>query len=110
MVACPRCHADLGDPPPLACPNCGMIFAPSHQLTNPATQSGPPLSSEGARNCPNCKSPMTNAGQISFRVGGYVGGAGLFLGGWNQLAENLQPFSVYHCPTCGKVDLYEVGR
>lgn len=58
-------------------------------------------------NCPNCAKPMTDAGILEFRVGGYTGIAGSFLGGWNQLAERLQPFTVLHCPTCGKIEFYE---
>jgi hypothetical protein len=53
---------------------------------------------------------MTRAGEIQFRIGGYTGGAGFLLGNWNQLSEKTQPFSVYHCPRCGRVDLYEAGR
>ena len=53
---------------------------------------------------------MTHSGELNFRVGGRSGGPGFLLGNWNQLSEQLQPFSVYHCPTCGRVDLYEPGR
>jgi rubredoxin len=110
MSFCPRCGANLGEPPPLACVNCGMIFVkpqPASESANPAP-TGQPLSS--ARLCPNCKIPMNRAGDLSFRVGGYSGGAGFLLGNWNQLSERLQSFSVFHCPGCGKIDLYEAGR
>ncbi len=73
----------------------------SPALTTPAAS---------AATCPNCRTPMTHSGELNFRVGGRSGGAGFLLGNWNQLSEQLQPFSVYHCPTCGRVDLYEPGR
>ena len=31
----------------------------------------------------------------------------MFLGGWNDLAERTQTFTLYKCSTCGKVELYE---
>ncbi|HYA69960.1 MAG TPA: hypothetical protein VEH28_01145 [Thermoplasmata archaeon] len=52
---------------------------------------------------------MTDEGELEFRVGGRAGGSGFLLGNWNQLSEALQPFSVFHCPNCGRVDLYEAG-
>jgi hypothetical protein len=52
---------------------------------------------------------MTSSGQLEFRVGGRAGGSGFLMGNWNQLSEALQPFSIYHCPNCGRVDLYEAG-
>lgn len=109
MAACPRCGTPLGDPPPLACGNCGMIFAPKHDLGSvepSVTPSPAPLTGV----CPNCKIAMTRSGQLNFRVGGYTGGSGMMLGNWNQLAEKLQPFAVFHCPNCGRVDLYESTR
>ncbi|MGA7847329.1 MAG: hypothetical protein WCB18_09625 [Thermoplasmata archaeon] len=53
---------------------------------------------------------MALAGELQFRVGGATGAGGFLLGNWNQLSEQLQPFSVYHCSTCGKVEFYETGR
>lgn len=61
------------------------------------------------RNCSNCNKPLVNAGNMDFRIGGYAKVGGLLLGGWNQLAESLKTFSMYHCPVCGKVELYEPG-
>ena len=52
---------------------------------------------------------MTSLGEIQFRVGGYSGGAGLLIGNLNQLAEKVQPFSAYHCASCGRIDFYEAG-
>lgn len=53
---------------------------------------------------------MTYAGDIEFRVGERAGGSGFLLGNGNQFAESLQPFSIYHCSGCGRVDLHETGR
>lgn len=60
--------------------------------------------------CPNCKVAMNRAGELQFRVGGSVGVGGMLEGNWNQLSEALQPFAIYHCPNCRRVDLYESGR
>lgn len=56
--------------------------------------------------CPYCQTDMQDMGTMNFRVGGYSGGAGMLLGGWNQLAEKIQPFEVYRCSSCGKVDFF----
>ncbi|MCL4479992.1 MAG: nucleotide-binding protein [Candidatus Thermoplasmatota archaeon] len=61
------------------------------------------------RNCSNCNIPLERAGDMKFRVGGYSGIGGMFLGGWNQLAETTQTFTLYRCNQCGKVELYEPG-
>ena len=53
---------------------------------------------------------MARSGELSFRVGGRAGMGGALLGEWNQLSESLQPFSIYHCSRCGRIDLYESGR
>lgn len=53
---------------------------------------------------------MTASGELEFRVGGRTGGTGFLMGQWNQLSEQLQPFAIYHCPNCGRIDLYEPGR
>jgi len=53
---------------------------------------------------------MTGAGDMHIRVEGYTGVAGMFLGGWNQLAEKIQTFTLYNCPQCGKIDFCESGR
>lgn len=89
---CTRCGAPLGGNAPLA-PGGAATAAP------PARP----------RTCVNCHTQMQYVGQPNFRAGGYVGGTGLLIGGWNQLAENLLAFSLYYCPTCGKVDLYYPG-
>jgi len=57
----------------------------------------------------NCKTQMAAMGNVSFRTGGWVGGAGVLAGNWNAAAESLQPFSVYYCQQCGKFDLYYAG-
>src|SRR5579875_1133722 len=59
------------------------------------------------RNCSNCNIPLENVGDMKFRVGGYSGVGGMFLGGWNQLAESTQTLTLYRCSQCGKVELYE---
>ncbi|HXY46394.1 MAG TPA: hypothetical protein VEG66_02995 [Thermoplasmata archaeon] len=106
MTACTFCGHDLGNPPAVYCPNCGRAFgageAPGKAPGSPPARSGP--------SCPNCRIAMTGAGELQFRVGGSAGGSGFLLGNWNQLSEALQPFAVYHCPSCGRVDLYESGR
>ncbi len=63
-----------------------------------------------SKKCSNCGAQMTSAGDMHLRVEGYTGLAGMFLGGWNQLAEKIQTFTLYRCPQCGKVDFYESGR
>ncbi len=105
MPTCPECGADLG-PFTTVCPKCGVTIGPGSGTAT--TSPGTPSQRTGI--CPNCKTPMTRAGDLEFRVGGSAGGTGFLLGNWNQLTENVQPFSVYHCPTCGRVDLYESGR
>ncbi|MGC8618815.1 MAG: nucleotide-binding protein [Thermoplasmata archaeon] len=57
--------------------------------------------------CSNCGSSMKNMGEMKFRIGGYTGVAGMFLGGWNQLGEDTKTFTMYKCEKCGKVDFYE---
>ncbi|MCL4438883.1 MAG: nucleotide-binding protein [Candidatus Thermoplasmatota archaeon] len=59
------------------------------------------------RKCTNCGTEMNNVGDMNFRVGGYTGVGGMFLGGWNELAEKTQTFSLYRCSQCGKIDFYE---
>jgi len=59
------------------------------------------------RNCSNCNTPLERVGDMKFRVGGYSGIGGMFLGGWNQLAESTQTFTLYKCNQCGKVEFYE---
>ncbi len=61
------------------------------------------------RICSNCQVPLENGGEVKFRIGGYAGGKGWFLGSWNQLAEDVKPFTVSHCAKCGTVELYEPG-
>ncbi|AAT44015.1 hypothetical protein [Picrophilus oshimae] len=55
----------------------------------------------------NCNGEMEYVGDMNFRVGGYTGLGGMFLGGWNDLAETTQTFSLYRCNVCGKIDFYE---
>ncbi|MEM0139015.1 MAG: nucleotide-binding protein [Ferroplasma sp.] len=50
---------------------------------------------------------MVPAGDMNFRIGGYTGMGGMFLGRWNDLSETTQTFSLYKCPQCGKIDFYE---
>lgn len=57
--------------------------------------------------CSNCGSEMQAMGDMKFRVGGYTGLGGMFLGGWNELTEQTQTFSLFRCSQCGKVDFYE---
>ncbi len=52
---------------------------------------------------------MQRTGELAFRVGGYVGGHQTLLGATGEFPEGLQPFAVYYCPRCGKVDLYYPG-
>ncbi|BAB60015.1 TVG0891084 [Thermoplasma volcanium GSS1] len=59
------------------------------------------------RKCSNCGSEMESVGDMKFRVGGFTGIGGMFLGGWNDMMESTQTFSLYRCPQCGKVDFYE---
>ncbi len=56
---------------------------------------------------PDCNGEMEPAGNMNFRVGGYTGIGGMFLGGWNDLAETTQTFTLYKCNSCGKVEFYE---
>ncbi|WP_010901170.1 hypothetical protein [Thermoplasma acidophilum] len=57
--------------------------------------------------CSNCGTDMENVGDMKFRVGGFTGIGGMFLGGWNDMMETTQTFTLYRCPQCGKVDFYE---
>jgi hypothetical protein len=59
------------------------------------------------KTCPGCKINMTPVGNMNFRVGGYTGIGGMFLGGWNDLAETTQTFALYKCDQCGRIDFYE---
>jgi hypothetical protein len=52
---------------------------------------------------------MQAAGDMKFRSGGYSGASGMLLGGWEELMEKTQTFSLYRCTQCGKVDFYEPG-
>lgn len=60
--------------------------------------------------CSTCHTPMTSVGELPFRVGGATGAKGWLLGNWNQLSEEIQSFSVYHCRECGRIDFFELGR
>ena len=122
--SCSKCGKGLA-PGSAFCTQCGtkVSAAPATPLTPPAApppapQPAPlaqPLpSTQGApgarpRMCVNCKTQMAGMGQVSFRTGGYTGGAGVLAGSWNAAAENLQPFSLYYCQQCGKFDLYYAG-
>ena len=66
------------------------------------------MSSE--RKCSDCGGQMAGAGDMHIMVEGYAGVAGMSLGGWNQLAEKIQTFSLYRCPQCGNVDFSAAGR
>lgn len=57
--------------------------------------------------CSNCGTPMEYKGEMKFRIDGYTGVGGLFLGGWNQLTEDTKTFLMYRCEKCGKVDFYD---
>ena len=111
MASCAYCGFNLGEPPAETCPNCGLNSGrtpPNPSAPEPIpVPSAPAPRASNARVCPNCKVAMSSAGQLEFRVGGRVGGSGFLMGNWNQLSESLQPFSVYHCPNCGRVDLYD---
>ncbi len=59
------------------------------------------------KTCPGCKTSMTPVGNMNFRVGGYTGIGGMFLGGWNDLSESTQTFALFKCDQCGRIDFYE---
>ncbi len=59
------------------------------------------------RKCSNCGTVMKDMGNMKFRIGGYSGIGGMFLGGWNQLAEDTKTFDLMKCDSCGKIDFYE---
>ena len=61
------------------------------------------------KKCSNCGGQMQGMGDMKFRSGGYSGATGMLLGGWEEAMEKTQTFSLYRCPECGKVDLYEPG-
>jgi hypothetical protein len=50
---------------------------------------------------------MELAGDMNFRIGGYTGVGGMFLGRWNDLNETKQTFTLFKCNACGKFELYE---
>ena len=62
------------------------------------------------RKCSDCGGQMAGAGDMHIMVEGYAGVAGMSLGGWNQLAEKIQTFTLYRHLHRGKVDFYEAGR
>jgi hypothetical protein len=94
---------------PAAPPAGSSPSGPPSPPPNPPLPSTPVAPTVRPRTCVNCKSQMAGIGQVSFRTGGYVGGAGILAGSWNAAAENLQPFSLYYCQQCGKFDLYYAG-
>lgn len=106
MSTCPICGIVLGPNPGPRCPNCDSLI----ERNPPLSPGAPAAAAAPIHPCPNCKTPMALAGELQFRVGGATGAGGFLLGNWNQLSEQLQPFSVYHCSTCGKVEFYETGR
>lgn len=111
MSGCLVCGAELGNPPAAFCPDCGHPSSAASVSASETPAAAPGNSLDfSVRTCPICKVAMTDAGQLQFRVGGHTGGSAMLLGSWNQLSEELQPFEVYHCPRCGRVDLYEAGR
>ncbi|WP_188679580.1 nucleotide-binding protein [Thermogymnomonas acidicola] len=59
------------------------------------------------RKCSNCNVDLVEVGNMNFRVGGFTGIGGMFLGGWNDLMEQTQTFTLFKCPQCGKVEFYE---
>lgn len=95
------------------CNACGTKIAwPATGGADPTVSLAQPLPAALAvrpRTCVNCGVQMGAVGQVSFRTGGLVGGAGVLVGSWNAAAENLQPFSLYYCQRCGKFDLYYAG-
>ena len=62
------------------------------------------------KKCSNCGSEMQLVGDMKFRSGGFSGASGMLAGGWEELMEKTQAFTLYKCPQCGKVDLYEPSR
>lgn len=114
---CTQCGTKVASAPAAAAPTAVPLGAAvgSAAPSPPMPAPSPPLPSTPAaptirpRTCVNCKSQMAGIGQVSFRTGGYVGGAGILAGSWNAAAENLQPFSLYYCQQCGKFDLYYAG-
>jgi hypothetical protein len=117
-VYCPQCGRALGAPLPDICPYCratipGAPVAGGAPLPNSGSGVSDRPTGRGSgdpHSCPSCQVPMTNLGELQFRVGGAAGGTGWFLGNWNQLSERLQPFAVYHCATCGRIQFFEPGR
>ncbi|HTZ61594.1 MAG TPA: zinc ribbon domain-containing protein [Thermoplasmata archaeon] len=119
---CARCGSPLAADSAF-CTQCGTRVAPG---TPPTGTGGPlppspdpiPMSNSAptpaplpqrSRLCVNCQSQMASVGMLSFRTGGWTGGAGPHTGGWNAATESLHPFSLYYCAKCGKFDLYYAG-
>ena len=61
------------------------------------------------KKCSICGGLMQSAGDMKFRSGGYSGDSGMLLGGWEEMMEKTQTFSLFRCTQCGKVDFYEPG-
>lgn len=111
MVVCPGWQADLGSVQPATCPHCAYSFPPILLPTGSGfVTATSPAALPSYRSCPNCRAPMDASRTLSFRVGGYTEGPRFFLGNWNQSAEDLQPFAIYHCKSCGKVEFWKPGR
>lgn len=118
MIQCPKCGKWLPQPGPTICPVCGAALPESSAVEGLPLDASPvtPVPPQPAaprtdpHECRSCHQPMTAEGELGFRVGGATGGTGWLLGNWNQLSEQVQSFAVYHCPSCGRIELFESGR
>ena len=51
---------------------------------------------------------MQSLGQLPIRTGGTSGGWHLLLGDWAELMEGVLPLDVYRCPTCKRVEFFDL--
>ena len=57
--------------------------------------------------CHKCDLKMSYLGKIPFRVGGMQGIAGLLVGSWADVNEELLHIDVYRCDSCRKLELFD---
>ncbi len=60
--------------------------------------------------CTRCHSPLGDAGETEFRVGGSSGAATFLFGGWAELGEGKMALRMLICPRCGQLALFDPSK
>ena len=55
--------------------------------------------------CLRCRSPQGSLGVTELRTGGMGGAAHLLLGQWAEVGEGKLSVELFHCDTCGHIEL-----